>query len=119
MIQTLIIKGRLPGRNEAENAARTHWAVGASLKKKATELVQWEAVRQHIKAVDGRAKLVVTFYEKDYKRDADNVIAGLKYILDGMVKAAVIANDTRKCVDFEIKPIQVDKTNPRIEVEIE
>lgn len=117
-MQKLIINGRLPGRNEAENAARTHWAVGAKLKKEATELVQWEAIRQHIKPYAGVTIVEVTFYEKDSRRDADNIISGLKYILDGLVNAKIIVNDTRGYVMLKINPIKVDKKAPRVEVQI-
>lgn len=117
-MQRLVIPGRLPGRNEAEKAARTHWAVGAKFKKEATELVAWEAVRQHIVPRQCPVKVTVTFYEKDYKRDEDNVQSGVKYILDGLVSAGRIPNDTRRNVRLNVKPVEVDKLNPRIEVEI-
>jgi Holliday junction resolvase RusA-like endonuclease len=123
MTQKLIIKGRLPSRNTAEYAARTYvkaiGVVGAYYKKKWTTLVQNECIVQRLKPVK-RAKVTITFYEKDYKRDADNVIGGgIKYIFDGLVKARVIPNDTRKCVREYINPVELDRANPRIEVEIE
>lgn len=117
-MQKLIIKGRLPSRNEAERAARTHWAVGAKFKKDNTELIMWEAIRQHAKPENGNVLVEVTFYEKDYKRDEDNVQSGVKYILDGLVAAKVLPNDTRRFVRLNIKPVEVDKGNPRIEVAI-
>lgn len=116
--QTLIIKGSLPGRNEAENAARTHWDVARKLKKDNTELVAWECLAQRIKPIQGQARVEVTFFEKDLKRDADNVIGGLKYILDGLVNAGVIRNDTRKLVKLYIMPVELDRQNPRIEVKL-
>lgn len=116
--QILIIKGRLPGRNEAEKAARTCWAVGANLKKENTERVYWECRAQHIEPINGIAHITVTFFEKDYRRDADNIYAGLKYILDGLVNAGIIADDSRKYVNLSVNPVMVDKKNPRIEVEI-
>lgn len=112
----IIITGRLPGRNEAENAARTHWARGAKLKKEATELVAWECKTQHVQKIDGEVIVEVTFYERDRRRDADNVLGGLKYILDGLVVAGVLTDDSRKYVELKINPVEVDKTDPRIEV---
>lgn len=117
-VQTLIIKGSLPGRNEAENAARTHWSVARKLKKDNTDLVMWECKAQKIKPLQGQARVEVTFYEKDLKRDADNVIGGLKYILDGIVNAGVFKNDTRKLVKLFIMPVELDRQNPRIEIKL-
>lgn len=116
--QKLIIKGSLAGRNEAENAARSHWAVGNKLKQDNTNIVKYECLAQKIKAIDGQAYITVTFFEKDLKRDADNVIGGLKYVLDGLVNAKVIKNDTRKLVRLQVNPVELDRVNPRIEVEI-
>lgn len=117
-MQRFTIKGRLPSRNEAERAARTHWAVGAKLKKDATEAVMWSAVSQHIKPESGSVTVEVTFYEKDYRRDEDNVQSGVKYILDGLVQANILPNDTRRLVRLNIRPVEVDKRDPRIEVAI-
>jgi Holliday junction resolvase RusA-like endonuclease len=116
--QCLIISGRLAGRNEAEKAARTHYAVGAKLKRENTEQVAWMARIQHIKPVVGKALVSVKFFEKDEKRDTDNVFAGTKYILDGLVEEGILINDTRRCVDLQIEPIATDRVNPRIEVTI-
>ncbi|MDR1093462.1 MAG: RusA family crossover junction endodeoxyribonuclease [Clostridiales bacterium] len=117
--QTLVISGRLPGRNEAERAARAHWSRGARLKAEFTELVHWHAVAGKIKPVKGLANIAVAFYEKDGKRDADNVIGGgLKYVLDGLKAAGVIKDDSQKYVDLTVAPIRTDKTNPRVEIKI-
>ena len=63
-MQILTIKGRLPGRNEAEHAARSHWSKAAKLKKEYTELVAWECKAQHIKPVAGRARVKLRFTKK-------------------------------------------------------
>ena len=118
MEQLLIIKGALPGRNESEKAARSHWAVGAKLKKDNTDLVMWECKTQKIKPVQEKARVEITFYEKDMRRDSDNVYGGLKYILDGLVKAGVIKDDSRRYIDLYINPVELDRQNPRIEIKI-
>ena len=116
--QTLIIHARLPSRNEAENKARTHWSCGASLKKDATQLVALCAKQQKIAPYSGRVRLNCSFFEPNKKRDADNVFAGVKYILDGLVQAGVLPNDSRKYVEEIAFAVKVDKQNPRVEVEI-
>lgn len=117
--QTLVITGKLPSRNEADNAARAHWSQGAKFKREYTELVHWCVIGAHIKPVHGKAHIVVTFYERDDRRDADNIIGGaLKYILDGLVAAGIVKDDSRKYVDLTIMPIKTDKSAPRIEINI-
>lgn len=115
--QTLILSGQLPGRNKAEEAARSHWSQAAKLKAQNTEAVAWQVMASMIKPVVGKAEIVVTFYEKDERRDADNIIGGgLKYILDGLVLAGVIVDDGRKYVNLAVNPIKTDRNNPRIEI---
>jgi Holliday junction resolvase RusA-like endonuclease len=42
--------------------------------------------------------LDITWMEPNRRRDADNVQAGVKFILDGMVEAGFIPNDTQRYV---------------------
>lgn len=117
--QTLIISGRLPSRNEAEKAARSHWSKGAKMKAEYTELIHWNVISARIKPVIGKADITVAFYEANARRDADNVIGGgLKYIFDGIVAAGIIKDDSPKYVDLTVLPVKVDKVNPRIEIKI-
>lgn len=117
--QKLIISGRLTGRNEAERAARAHWSKGAKLKSDETIRVQQEILVQRIKPVlYGKAEVTVTFFEPDGRRDADNVLGGLKYIMDGLVKMRIIIDDGPKYVDLITLPVKIDRKNPRIEVQI-
>ena len=53
------------------------------------------------------------------RRDSDNIYAAMKYIKDGLVMAGIVPNDTRKWVTETINPIEVDKLNPRIEIEVQ
>lgn len=115
----LIINGTLPSRNEAENAARTHWAKAAKMKKHYTELIACECKVQKIPKYTTPIHLTVTFYEKDMRRDSDNIYAAMKYIKDGLVMAGIVPNDNRKWVTETINPIEVDKLNPRIEIEVQ
>lgn len=117
-MQKLVIHGRLPGRNEAEKAARSHWSKGAKMKREYTDLIYFECLSQHIMPFENKVNITVTFYEKDRRRDDDNVISSLKWILDGIVKARVIKDDSPKYVKLYINEIKYDKDFPRIEVEI-
>ena len=114
----LIIKGALPGRNEAENAARTHWSKGRDFKRTWTEYVAYQVIGQASAPFEGLAKASVTFYEPNRKRDQDNVISGLKYICDGLVKAGMLKGDSPRYLRFESVRVEYDRDNPRIEVEL-
>ena len=114
----LIIKGTLPGRNEAENAARAHWTKGRDFKHTWTDYVAYQTVGQCTAPFDRPAKVRVTFYEPNQKRDQDNVISGLKYVCDGLVKAGVLKGDSPRHLRFESVRVEYDRDNPRIEVEL-
>ena len=114
----LIIKGRLPSRNDAEQAARSGMNAGGAYKKRWTEFVAYQAIGQFVSPIEGTARASVTFYEPNQKRDQDNVISGLKYLCDGLVKAGVLEGDSPRHLRFESVRVDYDRDNPRIEVEL-
>lgn len=63
-------------------------------------------------------KLKISWYEPNRRRDIDNITAGMKFILDGMVKASVIKDDSQRYVKGVEHEFYVDRVNPRVEVEI-
>lgn len=65
-----------------------------------------------------RIDLDITWYCKNKRKDKDNIAAGIKFILDGLVKAGTIENDGWKQVNNFSHSFKVDKDNPRVEVEI-
>ena len=94
--QELWIPGRLPGLNEVIAAAKGSGGRGhsyATMKRQWTELV-WALAKSAKLQPVRRAYLSFTWVEKDRRRDPDNVSsAGRKLILDGLVKAGVLAGD--------------------------
>lgn len=115
-MQKFIIEGRLPNLNDLLKGS--HWAVSARAKKAAMESVQWYILQSKTKPV-GKAQITITCYEPNKKRDEDNVLAGAcKIILDALQRAKIIAGDGRKYIELVTKPVEIDRENPRIEVEI-
>ena len=112
---TLIIPGRLPGLNEIINAAKDHYGKYSRMKTKYTNLVGWIAKRL---PKYEKVALVITWYEPDRRRDLDNIMAGQKFILDGLVAAGTIPNDNQNHVQGILHKFEVDRENPRVEVEI-
>lgn len=115
----LTIKGRLAGLNEIVSANRTHWAKGAKLKEHETSLVMWNA-KIHLRGVKIIKPIIleIDWFEQNSKRDIDNIASGVKFILDGLVQAGVLKNDSQKYVVGLVHKFYVDKDNPRVEVKL-
>lgn len=115
----LIIPGRLAGLNEMTASNRTHWAKGASLKKEETQKVADEARKQLSRVkITEPVLLEIVWYEKNNKRDIDNIASGVKFILDGLVEAGVLVNDSQKYVKGLVHSFALDRFEPRIEIKI-
>ncbi|MGI6079167.1 MAG: Holliday junction resolvase [Fastidiosipilaceae bacterium] len=112
---TFIIPGQLPGLNEIIEADRSNKYSGAKMKKKNTEDIVWIIKANKIPKHD-RIGLRIAFYELSKRRDKDNIMAGQKFILDGLVMAGIIKNDGWVEINELIYEFHVDKSNPRVEV---
>lgn len=119
MKQTLIIEGRLISLNEYVNANRSHRNKGSQLKKKQETIVNTYIIKSRLEAIKTYpVSIVITWYEKDNRRDFDNITFAVKFILDALVKKKILTNDSRKYVNDIRHIVLTDKDNPRIEVKI-
>lgn len=114
----LTIPGRLPGMNDIVSLAkrgRGPYQPYAIEKEKYTEQIAWLAKKlpKH-ECVD----ITITWHEPNPKRDIDNIAAGTKFILDGLVRAGTLPDDSQKYIKSITHHFRVDRTQPRIEVEI-
>jgi len=112
------IPGRLPGLNEIIDAAKQgngKYQPYALMKEEYTNMITW--IAKKLPKYE-KVALIITWYEPDRRRDPDNIMAGQKFILDGLVAAKGIPNDSQKYIVSIIHRFRVDKQNPRIEVEI-
>lgn len=117
MTQQFTITGRLPGYNELSSG--WHYHARHRVKMSAMEAVGWEIKRQGIQPVEGKVVVTITCYERDRRRDDDNVTSGAaKIILDALKNNGIIAGDGRKYVECVKVPARVDRENPRVEVEL-
>lgn len=117
---TLTIPGRLPGLNEIIDAAKLrgrNYKEYATMKDRNTQMVAWLAKKAGLPKYE-KAYLIITWYEPNRKRDPDNIMGGQKFILDGLVLAGIIPNDSQKYILGIYHRFMVDRKNPRIEVEI-
>lgn len=113
----LIFEGRLPGLNEIIAANRSNRFQGAKQKRDVQQALQVAWQGQVTKTYSCPVTVAVRFFEKDYRRDDDNVFAGLKFILDALQEMGVIKTDAPKWCHVTPERF-VDKDRPRVEVEI-
>lgn len=116
---TLTIQGELPTLNEYVNAERTNKFMAAKMKKEWTEKVAWLAKAAKLKKVkEPIPELIIDWYTKNERKDADNIVFAKKFLLDGLVMAGVLPTDGRKFVTRFNEAVWVDRKNPRVEVEL-
>ena len=114
------IHDRLPGLNEYVNACRRNRHAGATFKQRDQEYVAWQ-IRQQIKGYQAKGPvfMVYKWYEKDRRRDLDNISSyGRKVIQDALVQCKVLPDDGWKYVTGFTDEFYIDKKCPRIEVEL-
>lgn len=115
----LTIPGQLPGLNEYIDENRKHAQKGAKLKRSAQEIVHWNILAQlHRLRIEKPVFLLFTFYEKDKRRDHDNVGSfARKIIQDALVEAGVLQDDGWNHVTGYLDRFEVDAQHPRIVVQ--
>ena len=117
------ISGSLAGANEYINACRINRYMANKVK-----IENQARIRKGIeKAILGRSltkvykypcKLKIAWYEPNRRRDVDNVVFGVKFILDELVACGIIPNDSQKYVNQILNSVYCDPESPRIEVRI-
>lgn len=114
-MSNLTIPGTLPSLNEIIDAAKDHFGRYAELKQVNTNAVAWRATKLPKMA---RIYIICHWYCKDRRQDPDNISAGVKFILDGLVSAGVLQNDGWRQIAGIEHRFSVDKQNPRVEIEM-
>lgn len=93
-MQKFVIRGELPTRNEAEQAARTGIWLAAQLKSQADALVCSEVVGKVESVQQYPLRVRVLWVTRDARSDPDNVSAAKKYLLDAL-------QCCKRCADCE------------------
>lgn len=109
------IPGELPDMNTIIKVSKSHFIVYSKMKKKYTELVKSKA--EGLPAIQS-ADFLIQWYCENRRKDPDNITAGQKFIMDGIVEAGVLPGDGWKQIGQINHKFHVDKDNPRIEVTI-
>lgn len=122
--QVLFFPGPLPGLNELIEAAKTkrcdnrQGSAYTTMKKQYGEDLHWQLLAQKAHHV-ARAFLIFHWIERDDNRDPDNVAAGgRKILLDAMVQAGVLVDDSRAYVAGWEDVFPIDAEHPGVRVVI-
>lgn len=111
----LNIQGTMPGLNDYSDAERKHRQIAAAMKRDETARVAWAAKTQ-LPVFTRMIRLTIVYREKNRKRDKDNIAFAKKFILDGLVVAGRIPNDTWAWIDGWAEEFVVDAADPGITV---
>ena len=114
-----IIYGRLDGLNEYTSANRSNRYKGSQMKLK-NESIVIEAIKiYHLKKIKKyNIKINIKCYEKNKRRDVDNITFATTFIQDALVKQGIIIDDSQKYINQLRHDVKVDKEYPRIEVQL-
>ena len=114
----LVIPAKLHSLNEYIGACRKNPYLGAKMKKKDQDVVEWY-IRSQLRGVRIKEPVRMNYrwYETNRKRDLDNISSyGRKVVQDALVTCRVIENDGWNQIRGFSDEFYVDKKNPRIEV---
>ena len=123
----LVLNGTMPNLNDYLHGERIAIRKNGKFTTKGNAMKQEyqrkvvSAVRSQLRGIhiNKPVKIYYTFYEKNRKRDLDNISAfAHKVIQDGLVQCGLLANDGWKNIVGYSDDFFVDKDNPRIEVTI-
>jgi hypothetical protein len=114
----LIVRGAMPNLNTVIAATKKHWSHYSREKKKWTQTVRMEALAQKITPVTQPVWIRSEYFSKNKRADPDGIRIAAKYILDGLVEANVLPDDSQKWIIGFVDRFDVDKDDPRIEVEL-
>lgn len=123
-MQTFFFPGLLPGLNELIDAAKTKrtdrraGSAYTTMKKQYGETLQWQLLKDGAQHV-AHAFFEFQWVERDESRDPDNITGGgRKILLDALVKAGVLTDDSRKYVRGWVDRWATDPNNPGVRVTI-
>jgi Holliday junction resolvase RusA-like endonuclease len=89
------------------------------LKKQWSETVWALAKSQRMLICDWPARVTFAWVEKARRRDLDNICAGAKFVLDGLVKAGVLRGDGWSAIASIEHFFDVDAKRPGVQVSLE
>ena len=114
----MAIEGRMPSLNDYIRAERGSMYAANAMKRECTDAAAWAARAARMPRFKMPVTVRFTWVERNRRRDIDNVAFAKKFVLDGLVAAGVIGNDTPQYVRGFSDSFAYDAARPRIEVEV-
>lgn len=105
------INYELPTLNDYTKSNRANKYKGNSVKKKATDICSFLALQQHLSLDNCIYDVSIVWYQKNQRKDPDNIYFGVKFILDGIVSAGILPNDGQKNIRDISHKIRRDKNS--------
>jgi hypothetical protein len=106
----LILNTSFPSLNEYINVERTNRYKAAKFKEEYTNKVAHIAQHYKFKLEDKKYDVIFNWYTPDNRMDHDNIAFNKKFILDGLVVAGALINDTPKYINNFEDNFFIDKS---------
>lgn len=90
----IVLPFRLPGLNEYTAACRGNRYAAAKMKKDTQAMILWCV--GNVPPVTSPVYMRIEWMERTGRRDLDNVSFAKKFILDALVEAGILPDDSRK-----------------------
>ena len=120
MKQTLVIDGDWPAMNASIKRMKGHWSGYAKEKRTWTNRVWLETHKQKRKSMPTPVPISFHWRMPNRRRDPDGLRGFVaKYILDGLVTAEIIPDDSAKHIVGFTDTFVLDRDNPGIEITLE
>ena len=108
----------MPNLNTVIAATKKHWSYYSKEKKRWTQMVRVEALSQQVPKVTEPVWVQSVYYSKNRRADPDGIRIAAKYVLDGLVEAKILPDDSQKWIIGFVDRFDVDKDDPRIEINL-
>lgn len=115
----LTIRERLPNLNDYTRENRYNRYNGAKMKFDVEQIITGYILEQiRLYKAKHPVAVVMRWYEPNARRDKDGIRFAEKFIFDALVERGILSNDGFNDILQTFHWCDIDKDNPRVEVEI-
>lgn len=114
--QQFTVPGRLPSLNEVIDVNRADPRAGNRLKRHTQDDIGWAIRAARLVTMTGPVDVSITWHEATRRRDPDNIMSGIKYVLDALVECGTLEGDSQRHIRTITHRVAIDRANPRVVV---